>query len=209
MGIGIKTKIMNRITVMITAICLLAFMSCTKEDDTEQKTFGIFQVQEDNTTVHMNGTIDRKTIQSFNQLKTAFPEAKQIVMLDCPGSNDDESNLRVAKEMHNLGYSFRLTPSSVIASGAVDMYVGGVKRTMESGAKIGVHSWGADPGEPKATSYPKGHEVHLQYIDYYTSVGFSQKQAEDFYYFTIHAAPAESIHWMTEAEVQQYNILKE
>lgn len=201
---------MNRIIVIFSILSLVAFMSCNKDEAVKpgQRTFGIFTVQRDDTTVHMNGEIDKNISKYFNQLKTTFPDAKRIVMLDCPGSSDDDSNLKVAKEMHDLGYSFHLTANSVIASGAVDMYVGGVKRTMDSGAKIGVHSWGADPGEPIATSYPKGHEVHQQYIKYYTSVGFTQKQAEDFYYFTINAAPAESIHWMTEEEVEKYDVLK-
>lgn len=88
------------------------------------------------------------------------------------------------------------------------LYVGGVIRTREAGSKVGVHSWRGNPGDPIATSYPKGHEVHLPYINYYISVGFTQKEAEDFYYFSIEAAPAESIHWMTEAEIKKHKLVK-
>jgi len=38
-------------------------------------------------------------------------------------------------------------------------------------------------------------------------VGFSQQAAENFYYFTIHAATADNIHWMTEAEIAKYKML--
>lgn len=205
-----KSKIISKPGYFLLAAFLItiSFSSCSNDDVQEgQKTFGIFTVQDDEATVHMNGTIDRKITKTFNQLKTAYPDAKRIVMMDCPGSSDDESNLKVSKEMHDLGYEFHLTATSEISSGAVDMYVGGKKRTMEPGARIGVHSWGTSDGDPIATSYPKGHEVHLHYINYYTSVGFTQQQAEDFYYFTINAAPAESIHWMTTQEIEKYDVL--
>lgn len=196
----------------ILFLSLFSITSCNKDDDSvspNQRVFGVFTVQEGDTTVTMNGEIDRAIANSFSQLRTAFPEAKKITMLDCPGSSDDETNLQVSKQMYDLGYAFHLTANSVIASGAVDMYVSGVHRTREAGSRIGVHSWGVDPGEPIATSYPIGHEVHLLYINYYTSVGFSQEDAEDFYYFTINAAPAESIHWMTDEEIDTYKILKD
>lgn len=202
------------ILIPLVAIFFISCVSCSKDDDATmqtqagQRTFGVFTVQDDNTTVHMNGEIDSNIGNSFNQLRAAFPDAKRIVMLDCPGSSDDEANLQVSKQMHDLGYGFHLTATSEIASGAVDMYVGGIKRTREAGSRIGVHSWGSEPGEPIATSYPEGHEVHLPYINYYVSVGFTQQQAEAFYYFTINSAPAEGIHWMTDAEIETYNILK-
>jgi len=69
-----------------------------------------------------------------------------------------------------------------------------------------VHSW--SDGVNEATDFPVGDVNHLPYIDYYTSVGFSQQEAEDFYYFTINAAPAADIHWMTESEISEYGILK-
>jgi hypothetical protein len=32
----------------------------------------------------------------------------------------------------------------------------------------------------------------------------SQQEAEDFYYFTIYAAPHNDVHWMTEDELVKY-----
>ena len=39
-------------------------------------------------------------------------------------------------------------------------------------------------------------------------MGFSQADAEAFYYFTINAAPAADVHWMTDGEIEQYQLLK-
>ncbi len=80
-----------------------------------------------------------------------------------------------------------------------------VQRFRGINTKIGVHAWGGN-GDT-ATDYPVGHKYHLPYIEYYKAVGFSQKQAEDFYYFTINAASAEGIHWMTEEEIKKYHMV--
>lgn len=191
-------------------LSLFTFISCNDDNDiTENKgpKFGIFTVQEDSTTIHMNGEINRSIVNNFNAMIKAYPKAKKIIMLDCPGSGDDEANLKVSKKMHDLKFEFHLTANSEIASGAVDMYLAGVKRTLEKGSKIGVHSWAGDNKE--ATDFPRGHKFHLEYINYYTSVGFNQKEAEDFYYFTINAASADDIHWMTEEEITRYKMTKE
>ena len=69
-----------------------------------------------------------------------------------------------------------------------------------------MHSW-SDGNGTQATDFAVGHAYHLPYINYYVSVGFTQQQAENFYYYTINAATAENIHWMTDAEIVTYNIL--
>ncbi|MDH7447904.1 hypothetical protein [Aquimarina sp. 2201CG14-23] len=201
-----KIKKHHFIVLFIISISLLA---CNNDDDSAiaSDDLGIFKSIND-TTAEMNGVITGNTPAHFDNLVAKYPNLKKIQMLDCPGSEDDEANLRVSKKMHDMGIEFHLFSNSIIASGAVDMYVGGSKRTREMGSRIGVHSWGAGPGEPIATSYPVGHAVHLPYINYYTSVGFTQQEAEDFYYFTINAAPAEDVHWMTDEEITQYKIVK-
>jgi len=197
--------------VVLFVMGISTCISCSKDDTptptANTRTFGIFKVLADDATIEMNGVIGSNTLTNFNNLIAAFPNAKKINMLDCGGSEDDETNLLVSKKMHDLGFEFHLLATSVIASGAVDMYVGGTKRTREAGSRIGVHSWGAGPGDPIATSYPIGHAVHLPYINYYTSVGFTQQQAEAFYYFTINAATASNIHWMTDAELITFGVI--
>jgi hypothetical protein len=205
---------MFRITKGLFIICMLIMVNACKKNDTlptpteDQTQFGIFKAINDST-AEMGGVISGKTPAYFDQLIEVYPNLKTINMLVCEGSEDDEANLIVSKKMHNAGLSFHLFSNSLIASGAVDMYVAGKRRTREQGSQIGVHSWrDSDPSDPIATSYPVGHAVHLPYINYYVSVGFTQQEAEDFYYFTIHAAKAEDIHWMTEEEIILYKITK-
>ncbi len=171
------------------------------------KEFGIFTVLDSNT-VEIDGVIDKRTPQDFDEMIGKYPNVKIINMLNCPGSKNDEANLIVSKKIHDMGIGFHLFSTSSIASGAVDMFVGGVRRTKEPGAKIGVHSWRGRNGKT-AMSYPVGDIVHQPYINYYRSIGFTEKEAEAFYYFTINAAPEQTIHWMTEKEIKQYGLLTE
>lgn len=201
-------KKINLVLIVIVAVFSIGNISWTKNDTLTAKKYGIFKVIND-TTVEMNGVIKGSTPRNFNRLLKNYPNIKVINMLDCPGSMNDEANLRVSRTMHDKGISFHLFSTSVIASGAVDMYVGGLKRTRDAGSKIGVHSWGGKPSEPTAAEYPTDHKVHQLYIDYYVSVGFTQQESEDFYFFTINAAAADDIYWMTDAEIEQYKVTKE
>ncbi len=195
---------------MVLGMFLIAFnfVSCNKDDDNEQikRQFGIFKVLDDNTTIEMEGDITSSIVNDYNRMIAAYPNVDKINMKNCPGSADDTANLQVAEKVHEKGMGIHITDNSEIASGAVDFFVAGTQRTKGENVKIGVHAWGGE-GAESATDYPVGHANHLPYINYYVSVGFTQQQAEDFYYFTINAAPASGIHWMTEAEITQYDLV--
>ncbi len=168
--------------------------------------FGIFKVLRDNHTIEMDGDIKSSSLNNFNRLIKTFPDVDKINIINCGGSLDDETNLKLSKKVHEKGISTHLMDNGEIASGGVDFFLAGVKRTKGKNTKIGVHSWSGDGEE--ATHFHKGHKYHQPYIDYYKSVGFTQKQAEDFYYFTIHSASADDIHYMTKHEIEKYHILK-
>ena len=180
------------------------FNSCKKDDNVISTDYGIFSSQNE-TTVIMNGVIGSNTPQHWDNYIAAFPNTNNMVMKDCPGSSNDTANLNVSRKMRNHGIDIHLPADASIASGAVDMFLAGTKRTREAGSVIGVHSW--SDGSNEATSYPVGHVNHQPYIDYYIEMGFLQADAEAFYYFTINAASAEDIHWMANAEIEQYMLL--
>lgn len=182
----------------------IAFASSCKKDSTDSTDFGIFSSQDVNTVI-MNGEIDSQTPKHWDNYINAFPNTNKIIMKTCPGSSDDQANLKVARTVRMQNVTIHLPADASIASGAVDFFLAGTIRTRETGSQIGVHSWAGDGKE--ATDFPVGHENHQFYINYYIEMGFSQADAEAFYYFTINAAPAASVHWMTDEEIQQYKLL--
>ena len=185
-------------------IGILALSTSCKKDNISPTDYGIFSSQDANTAI-MNGVIGTNTPQHWDNFVAAFPDVSTLIMQDCPGSENDEANLVASRKIRTQNITIHLPADAEIASGAVDMFLAGTTRTRESGSKIGVHSW--SDGNNDATAFEVGHANHQSYIEYYKEMGFSQEDAEAFYYFTINAAPASDIHWMTDAEIEQYKLL--
>lgn len=161
-----------------------------------------FKVVEDKAI--MTGVIDRSAIKAVEDLIANHPEVKTIVMKNVPGSMDDESNLIASRLVRKAGLNTFVPADGMIASGGTDFFCAGVKRTIEDGAEIGVHSWAGD-GVSNANKLPKDHPEHQKYIDYYNEMEIP----EAFYWFTIKAAPAESIHNMSRTELVEYKLVAE
>lgn len=203
---------LNRFFVLLIAATVFT-ASCNKDNTTTEPLattntsvtgYGIFSV-DGNGDLVMNGASVTNTPYHFDNIIKDNPNAKLLIMKDCPGSDDDEANLLASRKIRQAGLNIHVTATSELASGAVDMFFAGVKRTMEPGAKFGVHSW--TDGKNDATDFPRGDTQHQPYIDYFKEMGLSQQQAEDFYYFTIYAASPNDIHWMTQAEIDKYGLL--
>jgi hypothetical protein len=153
----------------------------------------------------MDGEINSQSLNNFKALMEAYPEITTINIKNCDGSLDDDINLQLSLLVHQKKMNIHLLDGGLIASGGTDFFLAGIKRTKGNNTKIGVHAWAGDGKE--ATDFPEGDPEHQKYIDYYIAVGFSPEQAKSFYYFTIQAAPAASIHWMTNAEIEKYGVL--
>ena len=141
----------------------------------------------------------RETV--FPALAT-YPQINTLVMQNVPGSMDDEINLLASMEIRNRGINTHIPAGGMVASGGTDMFLAGVKRSIAPGAKIGVHSWNDGSGKA-ALDYPRDHQAHVSYLDYYKAIGITT----DFYWYTLEAAPAEGNHWMTAEEMVLYGVL--
>ena len=134
------------------------------------------------------------------------PTLDTLVMTDIPGSADDETNLAMGRALHEAGMTTYLPKRAIIASGGTDLFLAGKRRIVERGAQIGVHSWSSGLFfGPSANDLPKDHPDHEMFLEYYREIGIS----EDFYWFTLEAAPPSDIHWMTEEEMAKYGIYTE
>lgn len=149
----------------------------------------------------MNGEINSKTYGQFVDIIEENPQIRVLVEQNVPGSIDDDTMIKLAYRVRELGLDTHLQADSKIFSGGVDLFLAGVNRTMERGAVIGVHSW--SDGFKDAADYPKGapeHEANRKYIE-------DMLGQDEFYWFTIYAAPADSILEMSDAEILQYGLL--
>lgn len=149
----------------------------------------------------MNGDINSKTFKQLKKIVKEHPQITTIVMLDVPGSLDDETNFKMCRWIRDKGFNTVLLKDSHVASGGTDFFLSGVSRTLSEGALVGVHSW-RDSMDREAKDIPKDHpdhEMNRKYIE-------DMLGKDDFYWYTIYAASADDIYYMTLEEMKGYNM---
>lgn len=151
--------------------------------------------------VVMNGVIDSDTEETLTILLDENPQVTTIVMENVEGSVDDEANLILARYIRGKGLNTHVPNNGLIASGGTDLFISGVKRTVGSNAKIGVHSW-ADGSGLEGVGLPRNHPEHRKYLEYYRAMGVPVA----FYWFTLEAASSDDIHWMSIEEQKLYKL---
>jgi ATP-dependent protease ClpP protease subunit len=164
--------------------------------------YGPFSVTGDRIT--MNGAVYPNTPAKFRALLAAHPGVKTVEMVDCPGSEDDDANLALARMIRAAGLNTHVPSDGSIRSGAVELFLAGKERTSAPGAQFGVHSWRDDTGR-EARDYAADAAVHAPYLRFYREVGFTPDMAKAFYDFT-NRASFDDIHYMTGAELARYGV---
>lgn len=203
MNILYKTLQLGILTILIS--------SCNpfRHEIKELENATIFTISTNQKAILLDGVINSSAYNAFKLLCEENPTIKQLNIVNCDGSINDDINLKLSKYIYDKGFDIHLNDNGLIASGGTDLFLAGHKRTLGKNTKVGVHSWGDSNQNIKATDFPKGHKFHLPYIEYYQSIGFTKQQAEDFYYFTINSASADDIYWMTKEEIKLYQIVQE
>ena len=169
----------------------------------EEELFGL-ELETKGEFLLVRGTIDSSSPKDVHAALMAAPNVKVLVLINIPGSLDDDKNLEMGRMLRAAGLSTYLPAEGMVASGGTDLLVAGVNRYVEEGALVGVHSW-ADAGGTTGDQAPRDHEYHQPYLDYYDVMGIPQ----DFYWYTLQAAPPEDLHWMTVDEMSQYKVYTE
>ncbi len=151
----------------------------------------------------LSGTLGSMTYEQVKNLIANHPEVKTITFTDIDGSVNDAVNMHTGRIIREAGLNTRLLPDSEIASGGVDLFCAGVNRSIADGAKLGVHSW--SDGVFDGSRYPEDHPAHQYQLKYFTKM-LGAEQGSKFYFYTLSAAAANNIHWMSKPELQQWGI---
>ncbi len=155
--------------------------------------------------IDVSGVIDGRTLAGLESAVNGNPGLDRLVLRNVPGSADDEASLTdLGRFIRSSGLATLVPGDGLVASGGTDMALMGVTRTIEPGACIGVHSWGAGGlfGEETGADVPKGDPAHELYLSFYKEVGIP----EEFYWFTLSAAGPDDIHWMSAEEINRYGL---
>lgn len=149
----------------------------------------------------VKGVVNTRSHRRVHRALKEAPDVHTAVLTYIPGSAHDEVNLALGRMLREMGMTTYLPTKGEVASGGTDLFLAGEQRHVERGALIGVHSWSTNDGET-GDMLPRDHPEHEAYLTYYREIEIP----EDFYWYTLQAAPPEDMHWMTEEEMKQYSV---
>jgi len=155
----------------------------------------------DGDTAVLSGVTNKISYREMKRFLRKNPQIEHLVLGDMPGTVNSASNLRIARLIRKNGLTTHLRRDSRIASGAVDLFISGTKRTMECGALIGVHSWGL-PGNlsPNDMGRDDSRSIHEKFLK---DMGVDPS----FYVFTRDAAEPEEIYVLKSDEIIRFGLL--
>lgn len=192
---------MNKLLTTISLVANFSITACTSSELEDYETLEFTVVGHE---IIGEGIIDSTSLSLFKKAIETAPDAKTLVLKNVGGSVNDEANRIFASFVHSQGFATHVPGNGMVASGGTDLFLAGVSRTIEKGACIGVHSWAAGTNENslRGNQVPRDHDLHKPYLTYYDYVGIPRS----FYWFTLEAAPADSMHWMSREKVIEYKM---
>lgn len=150
----------------------------------------------------LDGSISTETPQQFRALLNAYPEIRQIDFVECPGTDDDEANLAVARMIRKAGIATYVPSGGSVRSGGVELFLAGARRRADPEAEFAVHSWVDEDGmEPD--DFAESDAVNQEYVRYYREMGMSEANARAFYAAT-NSVPHDDALYLKPVEIAAY-----
>lgn len=167
---------------------------------------GTSTIRVEGTTAFLQGQLGSGTYAQLEYLLEAHPEVQTLVLEDVPGSLNDDMNLLTGRMLRESGLHAVIPAGGVVASGGVALFVAAEERTIEPGARLGVHAWVIPGVELEPASLSREHPAHRRYLDYFREY---LEHGVEFYFFTLAAAPFEGVHWLDDVEIERFGLRTE
>ena len=148
------------------------------------------------------GFTDDRSEGVVRKLLRDHPEVDTLVLRDMSGTRNVISNQRLARSIREAGLDTHIESDSFIASGAVDLFIAGVRRTAECGARVGVHAWGG-------VGYDAQNALYDNMRDFQRAFHRDMGVEAGFYDFTKRAAPSKGLHIMSPEELNSWGVVTE
>lgn len=155
------------------------------------------------------GTFDSYTADMVIQKLESNEGVERVVFTANGGSNDDRDTLRLGRYIRAQELHTHLITDGVAASGGVSLFLAGVERSVGAGAFVGIHAWAQCSRNASgyqcrsATEFERDDEVHDLHRDYIVEM----LGDDAFYWFSINAAAHNSIHWLPEEDLHQFQVV--
>ena len=152
-------------------------------------------------TAYLSGVLGSDLVRQLSGFIQQNPNVTDLVLVDIPGSMDQQATMEGARLIRRLGLNTHIAQTGYVLSGGVDLFLGGVERTIGAGAGVGVHAW-SDGSKMKAANVNVAGSVHATYVNFYLEMGVPER----FYWFSLDAAPADRVYFLSPEEVYDYQL---
>ncbi|MCZ2721435.1 alpha/beta hydrolase [Marinomonas sp. 15G1-11] len=153
-------------------------------------------------TAYVSGVLGHESKQELSRFIQKNPNISTLALVDIQGSLDQQATMETARLIRRLKLDTVIVRTGYVVSGGVDLFLGGVNRTIESGAGVGVHSWldmyGVDPQELNMAD-----PIHATYVNFYLEMGIPER----FYWFSLDASPPERVYFLSPEEIYDFNLV--
>ena len=159
----------------------------------------------DGAQARMFGGIGPNALEVFNTLMRDYPAVKEIAMVAVPGG-ESTVGFEIGRALRAAKLNTRVVSDGATISAGVDIFLAGRQRTVQKGAKVGVHSWLEEDNGTRieGRSLPRNDPKHRRWFDYYRDIEFPNY--EEFYFFKLAAAAHADVHIMTPEEIIKWKI---
>jgi hypothetical protein len=148
------------------------------------------------------GSTDAASPGAFRAMLAAHPGLEVLEFVDAPGTSNDIANLALGRAIRAAGLATYVPRGGSARSGAVELFLAGTQRTMDTEALFAVHSWRDEAGREPANFAPDAPENRL-YLDYYAEMGMTTDEAAAFYAMT-NSVPHHSALWLKGGDMARW-----
>lgn len=89
------------------------------------------------------GLTDSRSPAAFLALFRQYPQIRVLELQDCPGTVDDSANLRLGRITSRNGIRTPVPAHGSVRSGAIELFLAGVERSVAESAHFVIHAWPA------------------------------------------------------------------
>ena len=166
---------------------------------------GLSTLSYDGDSARLDGLLTRATYVKLRDMIATRPEIERIVFGDVQGSLEDDINFHTGRMIREAGLDTHVPADGSTVSGGVDLFIAGVRRTVEPGGVLGIHSWCCDENGVPGNRLPLDHEMHDVQVTYARDV--LGERGEAFYFHQLQAAPFDGMHRMSREEMERFGVV--
>ena len=155
-----------------------------------------------NTRAALLGSTSSAAPRQFSQMMRDFPQLEVLEMIEAPGTSNDLANLKLGRMIRAAGLATHVPRGGSVRSGAVELFLAGVERIIDPGARFAVHAWLDNYGRQPDDFAPDAPENRL-YLDFYVEMGMSESQARSFYAMT-NSVPHSGALWLRAEQMRRW-----